>query len=52
MKKFIGSIRTSKQGSECVFEFEIEDDATETEIEEMAREAAFNEVDWCYKEEK
>lgn len=52
MRKFIGKIQTDTVGSECDFEFEVEDDATPEQIEVEAREAAFNHVDWSYSEVK
>lgn len=52
MRKFKGSISTNAVGSECEFDFEVEDDATEEEIEEEARETAFNWVNWEYEEIK
>lgn len=51
-RKFTGSISTNKVGSECSFEFEADDDATEDQIEELAREAAFDWIDWNYEEVK
>ena len=51
MKKFTGVIRTNKVGSDCHFEFEAEDDATEEEIDEIAREFAFESIDWHYEQE-
>jgi hypothetical protein len=50
MRKFTGSIKTDAQGSDCEFEFEVEDDATEAQIAEEAREAAFNRIEWHFKE--
>ncbi|WP_225013700.1 hypothetical protein [Pseudomonas aeruginosa] len=50
MRKFKGTIQTDAQGSETQFEFEVEDDATPEEIDEEAREAAFNYVQWYYEE--
>ena len=50
MRYYEGSIMTNIIGSECDFEFEVEDDATEEEIEEAARDAAFNFIDWSYHE--
>lgn len=32
-------------------EFEVEDNATDEEIEEMAKEAAFNYIDWGWKKD-
>lgn len=48
MKKIKGYIATNKVGSTCEFEFEMDDDATLEEIEEAAREAAFDRIDWSY----
>jgi len=50
MRRFVGYISTSKIGSECTFEFEVDDDASEEEIEREARETAFNLIDWSYHE--
>jgi len=50
MRKFKGSIGTGMQGSRREFEFEVGDDATEDEIEETARELAYNFVDWGFVE--
>jgi len=52
MKHFTGMIRTDKVGSECEFEFEAENDATDEEIEQEAREAAFNCIEWNYEGSK
>lgn len=52
MRRFVGQISTSKVGSETEFEFEVPDDATETEIETAAKEAAFDYIDWFYTESK
>lgn len=51
MRTFKGSISTNKFGSECEFEFETEDDATDDQIEELAREVAFEKIEWSYKED-
>lgn len=48
MKTVQGYIQTNKIGSECQFEFDVEDDATEEEIEEMAKDAAFQHIEWSY----
>ncbi|WP_169126103.1 DUF7167 family protein [Aromatoleum evansii] len=50
MRTFKGVIRTDIDGSDCEFEFEVADDATEEEIEVEARDAAFNHIEWSYKE--
>lgn len=52
MKRFEGIITTDVIGSECEFEFEVDDDATEDEIEREAKNAAFNYIEWWYKEVK
>lgn len=52
MRKFKGIISTNIVGSECEFEFEVEDDATEEDIEMEARDAAFNWISWEYDEIK
>ena len=52
MKKVKGFIETDKVGSRCGFEFEVEDDATGAEIEEYAREAAFELIEWSYTVEE
>jgi len=52
MRKFKGIISTNVNGSECEFEFEVSENATEEEIEEEAKEAAFNWINWEYREVK
>lgn len=52
MRKFRGAISTNVVGSERQFDFEVEDDATEEEIEEVAQMAAFEFIDWYYEEIK
>lgn len=49
MKRYTGVICTNKIGSGCSFEFEVEDDATDEEIEDAAREAAFENIDYWYE---
>ncbi len=46
MRKFKGLARTNKVGSDCHFEFEVDDE----EIEDIAKECAFEFIDWYYKE--
>lgn len=43
-------IKTSKVGSQCDDTMEVEDDATDDEIEEMAKDAAFNMMEWGWSE--
>ena len=50
MRIFKGTIATDIQGSDCAFEFEVEDDATKSEIETEARQAAFDRIEWSYAE--
>lgn len=52
MRLFKGSIKTDVQGSEVEFEFEVEDDATQKHIEEEAKIAAFDCIQWHYDEVK
>lgn len=49
MKTVTGYIATNKVGSQCEFEIEVEDDATDEEIEDMAKDAAFNCIEWSYE---
>ncbi len=46
MKKIMVSVSTKKVGSTCDCELEFEDDATEAEIEEAARDAMFDMIEW------
>jgi len=39
----------SVRGSTQAIEIEIDDNATEEEIEEICRETAFNEVEWYFE---
>jgi len=50
MRKFKGSVSTNNIGSTCEFEFEVDDNATQEEIEEEARQSAFDCVEWNYTE--
>lgn len=50
MKKFKGSIRLNLVGCVREFEFEVDDDVSEEEIEQIAREHAFEHVDWNYEQ--
>ena len=50
MRNFKGTIATDKVGSACDFEFEAEDNATEDEIETLARDAAFERIEWGFEE--
>lgn len=52
MKKYRGCIRTDRQGSDCEFEFDMPDDATEDEVYETAKECAFDFIDWWYESDQ
>ena len=47
--KYRGRVRTDKVGSECEFEFEVDARWHHTRVEEEAREAAFDLVEWSYE---
>lgn len=49
MKLYKGYVATNKVGSDCDFEFEADDDATEDEIGELAREAMFEQIEWNFE---
>ena len=50
MRTIEGYVETGKVGSRCVFEFEVEDDATDEEIDELARDLMFEQIEWSYYE--
>jgi hypothetical protein len=50
MREFKGFIKTDKVGSLCEFKFEVENDASDTDIEEIAKECAFELIEWNYEE--
>lgn len=50
MKKFKAYLDIGFAGGRIEEEFEVEDNATKEEIEEQAREAVFDYVDWGYYE--
>jgi hypothetical protein len=49
MRKVIGYIETARSGSRCTFEFEVDDDATNEEIQELAKDRAFEDVNWDFQ---
>jgi len=51
MKHFKGIVKTTKFGSGCEFEFDVEDNATPEDIEKEEREAALQHVEWWSAEE-
>lgn len=50
MKRIVkGYVETNKVGSMSEFEFEIDGDYTDEEIEELARDAMFEHIEWNYE---
>lgn len=49
MKKVKWWLETGFAGDIHEGEFEVEGDTTESEIEKMAKEEAFNNIDWGYE---
>lgn len=50
MRTFTGTIKTDVEGSEVEFEFEVEDGATPEQIEDEAKQAAFDCIQWSFDE--
>lgn len=50
MRKIKAYLETGFAGCRIEEEFEVEDDATQEQIEEEAREAVFNSIDWGWHE--
>jgi len=50
VKLYVGRISTDIVGSDVSFEFEIEDNATEDEIHEAAKESAYEHIEFSYEE--
>ena len=51
MKTIKVHVMTGKVGSKCTDTFEVEDDCSEEEITEYARDVMFNMIEWGYEEE-
>lgn len=49
MKKIKGYVSLSLQGCKKEFEFEVEDDTGESDIEDMAKEEMFNLIEWGWE---
>ncbi len=47
-RKIVVTVQTNRVGSADTSEFEVEPDATNDEIEAMAREAMFEMLDWWF----
>lgn len=52
MRKFKGSVSTNYVGCKNTFEFEVDDDATDEEIQEIALECMWEDLDFYYEEIK
>ena len=50
MKKIQVSVSTRKVGSKTETTIDVDDDAPESEIDEMAREAMFELINWDWRE--
>ena len=50
MRKIKAYLETGFAGCRIEEEFEVENDATQEQIEEEAREAVFNSIDWGWHE--
>lgn len=48
MKTVKGYVRTNKVGSTCEFSFEVDDDCPRDDIEELAKEAMFDRIEWNF----
>ena len=49
MKTIVVSIQTNIVGSRCEDEFEIEDNATDEEIEDAAKDIVWNMAEWNWR---
>lgn len=52
MRKIKWYLDTGYAGADYEGEFEVEDDATDKEIDEEAREYALEKIEWGWQEEK
>ncbi|MFA5952267.1 MAG: hypothetical protein WC807_18520 [Hyphomicrobium sp.] len=50
MKRYTGYVSVGLVGCKRTFEFEIEDDASEQEVEDAARDAMFQTIEWGFEE--
>lgn len=50
MKVITVYVRTNKINSQCEMQIEVEDDATEDEIEEQAQEVMYSMMEWGWSE--
>lgn len=51
MKRFRGYVKTSRAGSRDEFVFEADDDASDKDIEDIAKDCMFDLIEWGYEEE-
>lgn len=49
MRTVSGYVRTGLVGSRVKFSFDVPNDTTDEEIEEMATEAMYDNIDWNYE---
>ena len=47
-----GTVRTRKVGSAVEFELEVDDSDSDDDIEQLAREAMFDRIEWDYTVEE
>jgi hypothetical protein len=47
-KRYVGYVSTGLIGSKNTFEFDVEEDASEQDIEEAARDAMFELIEWGF----
>jgi hypothetical protein len=52
MRTIVWNLETSMQGANWDGEIEVEDDATDQEIDEMVREEVFNIISWGWSDKK
>ena len=52
MRKISWNLETSQQGADWSGEIEVEDDATEDEIDDLVREEIFNIISWGWTEKE
>ena len=48
MKRYKGHVSVGLVGCRVEFEFDIEEDASEQDIEDMARDAMFEHIEWGF----
>ncbi len=51
MQRITVTVRTNKVGSKCETWIEVEDDAEDAEIEELARDAMYEMIEWNWRKD-